>query len=249
MAIEQVIAGHYVGTYNSVGLGYTKEGYALHFTTHAEKIDQTDAYGRTLIDLIYQGADVSIVTEARLYKAGTIAPFWPWTSAFGAIYSALNPMGTRGTDLAKALVLTATSGTPAATSPATATGTLAILSPENDQTLIFSSVARSVPLKWDLLPLETSVGGFLSGAYTISNAGSGYTSVPTVSFSGGGGTGATASAIVSTSGTITGLAITGFGNGYATAPTVGFSGGGGSGAAATVSIVNAATIGTKLILS
>lgn len=150
-----MIAGHYVGTYNSVGLGYTKEGYALHFTTHAEKIDQTDAFGRTLIDLIYQGADISVVTEARLYKAGTTVPFWPWISSFGAIYSAASPMSRRGTDTASALVLTAVANTPAASSPATATGALAILSPENDQAIIFSSQARSVPLKWDLLPSES----------------------------------------------------------------------------------------------
>ncbi len=159
IAIEQIIAGHYTGTYNAVGLGYTKEGWAIHWTSHAEKIDQTDAYGRTLIELIYQGGDISIITEARVYKAGTTVPFWPWASTIGGIWSAAAPMGVRGTDVAKALVLTSVAATPAAGAPATATGSLAILSPENDQALILSSVARSVPLKWDLLPTETTGTG------------------------------------------------------------------------------------------
>lgn len=159
MAIEQVIAGHYTGTWNSIGLGYTREGYALHFMTHAEKIDQTDAYGRTLIDLIYQGGDISVVTECRIYKTGTTVPFWPWAATLGGIYSATAPMGVRGTDIAKSLVLTAVANTPAATSPATATGSLAILSPENDLSLIFNSQARSVPIRWDLLPTDSTGTG------------------------------------------------------------------------------------------
>lgn len=62
--------------------------------------------------------------------------------------------------------------------------------------------------------------------------GSGYTSAPTVAFSGGGGTGAAATAVV-TNGRVTSLTITNGGTGYTTAPTIAFTGGGGTGAAAT----------------
>ena len=69
---------------------------------------------------------------------------------------------------------------------------------------------------------------------TVTSGGSGYTSVPTVDFVGGGGSGATATATV-TGGAVTGVTVTGLGTGYTTPPTsVNFTGGGGSGAAAVV---------------
>jgi len=75
---------------------------------------------------------------------------------------------------------------------------------------------------------------------TITNQGSGYTSVPTVIFTSSTGIGATATAIRGTSGAnlnkITGITITNPGTGYQTAPPISFTGGGGTDAAATCSI-------------
>lgn len=67
----------------------------------------------------------------------------------------------------------------------------------------------------------------------ITNGGSGYTSAPTVSFSGGGGTGAAGTAVIS-GGVVTGVTITNAGSGYASRPTIAFAGGGGSNAAGEV---------------
>lgn len=67
----------------------------------------------------------------------------------------------------------------------------------------------------------------------VTNAGSGYTSAPTVTITGAGGSGATATAQVGLGGTISSVTITNAGSGYTGAVTVAFSGGGGSGAAAT----------------
>ncbi|MGH7239740.1 MAG: hypothetical protein ACREHG_06695 [Candidatus Saccharimonadales bacterium] len=74
-------------------------------------------------------------------------------------------------------------------------------------------------------------GGEVASA-TVTAGGSGYTSVPTVAFSGGAGTGAAATAVL-TSEVVTSLVITDPGSGYTSAPTIAFSGGAGSGAAAT----------------
>ena len=68
---------------------------------------------------------------------------------------------------------------------------------------------------------------------TVTSGGSGYTSAPSVSFSGGGGTGAAGTATINASGQVTGVTITAGGTGYVTAPTIVFSGGNGSGAAGT----------------
>jgi hypothetical protein len=69
-------------------------------------------------------------------------------------------------------------------------------------------------------------------AVRVTNGGTGYTTAPTVAFSGGGGTGAAATAIIS-GGKVVAIKMTNFGAGYTSAPTVAFSGGGGAGAAAT----------------
>jgi len=71
---------------------------------------------------------------------------------------------------------------------------------------------------------------------SVTAGGSGYTSVPTVSFTGGGAsTSATATATV-TAGAVSGVTITNGGQGYTSVPTVVFTGGGGTLAAATATI-------------
>lgn len=72
-------------------------------------------------------------------------------------------------------------------------------------------------------------------AITMGNGGTGYTSAPAVSFTGGGGTGATATATV-VGGVVTKVTVTNPGSGYTTAPTVVLTGGAGTGATATASV-------------
>lgn len=59
---------------------------------------------------------------------------------------------------------------------------------------------------------------------TVNSAGAGYTAAPTVAFSGGGGTGVTATAAIS-SGTVSGITITANGSGFTGTPTVTVTGG------------------------
>lgn len=69
-------------------------------------------------------------------------------------------------------------------------------------------------------------------AITVTNGGSGYTTAPTITITGGGGTGATAVATVA-AGVVTRVDLINFGTGYTSNPTIAFSGGGGTGAAVT----------------
>jgi len=71
---------------------------------------------------------------------------------------------------------------------------------------------------------------------SVTAGGTGYTSAPTVTFTGGGGSGAAATAYIA-NGAITGIVVTNVGTGFTSEPAIGFSGGGGSGAAATA-VVN-----------
>jgi hypothetical protein len=72
---------------------------------------------------------------------------------------------------------------------------------------------------------------------SVTNGGSGYTSVPTVVFTGTNTTIATGIAVLSTS--VTSIAVSGDGTLYTSAPTVVFTGGGGSGATGTAVLTGA----------
>lgn len=70
-------------------------------------------------------------------------------------------------------------------------------------------------------------------AVLMTNLGTGYTSAPAITFTGGGGSGATATAFLSGDGRVSQIVITNNGSGYTSAPAVVISGGGGTGAVAT----------------
>lgn len=55
---------------------------------------------------------------------------------------------------------------------------------------------------------------------TITDPGTGYTTAPAVTFSGGGGASAAATAIINTAGNVVAVIMTNFGTGYTSAPTV-----------------------------
>ncbi len=76
---------------------------------------------------------------------------------------------------------------------------------------------------------------------TMNDNGLGYTSAPTVTFTGGGGTGAAATAAID-GGVVVGINVTNPGSGYTSAPTVTFTGGGGTGAAATANMISTGSV-------
>lgn len=86
--------------------------------------------------------------------------------------------------------------------------------------------ANDYAFKWlppaVILSTATATATLTSGAVssvTVVSGGSGYASVPAVTFSGGAGTGAAATAVV-TGGVVTAINVTAGGSGYTSAPTV-----------------------------
>jgi hypothetical protein len=77
--------------------------------------------------------------------------------------------------------------------------------------------------------------GGVSPNIVLTNGGSGYTTVPTVTISGGSGSGATAVATIATPGVVS-VNMVANGSQYALTTTVAFAGGGGTGAAATANV-------------
>lgn len=98
-------------------------------------------------------------------------------------------------------------------------------------TVAFSSAAV-------LAAATASVSGGAVQSIAVTNNGTGYTSAPTVALTGGGGTGATATAVLgsgATAGQVVAINVTAPGTGYTSAPTVALTGGQGSGAVAAAS--------------
>jgi hypothetical protein len=76
------------------------------------------------------------------------------------------------------------------------------------------------------------------GTIAVTNGGSGYTSPPTVTFTGGGGTGASATAVLGGTGgqQVVSVTVNISGTGYTSLPTIGFTSGSGVGAAGTATM-------------
>lgn len=149
MPLATIIAGRYSGTWNSLAIGICKDdGYRLIESPKKEKVNKSDAWAQTLIQTVHQGVDWALVMTLIEYNAAAAASM---ISPWGTL-GTLGTIAVLGTDLAKSLVLTSTAGTPAAASPATFTAPLAELAPESNVEISFTSAARQLPVRLDLLP-------------------------------------------------------------------------------------------------
>jgi hypothetical protein len=159
MALDTFISGRYAHTYNSVDTGITDDdGYALEQQTVEELIDDSDAYGGTIIDWIWRGRNVTLEYTGKAYKAGSIVPYTIVSSALGILTNAANPIGRLASNLAVASVLTAVANTPAEASPASLTASKALLAPGYPVKLLFTTKLRKVPVKLQLLPYDAGSG-------------------------------------------------------------------------------------------
>jgi hypothetical protein len=161
MSITAPIAGAYTGSYAAAALGYTRSGYNLNFVTKAERLEETDIYGQSLICLVDRGMQMTIDTICKIYSTATIRALFPWVAGtFGRVYAAANPISqiAAAAGGADSLVLTVVANTPAATGagPTTLTAATILASDQNLQ-LVLSSVIREVPLRWDVF-LSDSAG-------------------------------------------------------------------------------------------
>ena len=167
MAITAPVAGAYTGTLNQNGAGalalnYTRQGFNLNFAIKAERVEESDIYGLSLIDIIFRGCQLSIDTICRVYSSVTRNALMPWTGTFGRVYDAANPIAQLASVRNDTLVLTAVAATPAATAgPATFTATGVTISPDNNLQIVLNSTLREVPLRWDVLLKDSGGTGSL----------------------------------------------------------------------------------------
>lgn len=152
MALETFIVGAYTGTWNAVALGLSESGYEISTSLKQEAIDKSDAYGDATLDYIYRGGDVMCdFTMLSSSKAASV--MWPWgANIWTMVTTTTGPIGRLASDLAQALVLTSTAGTPAAAAPATLTAAKAIIAPGFNTKMLFDSRLRKVPIRQQFLP-------------------------------------------------------------------------------------------------
>ncbi len=154
MALGLFIAGAFTGAYNSNACGITEEGYDLQWEPKQDAIEKSDVYGDMHIDSIYRGTNWFFQTEFMEVKQATNAASYPWGSAFGVA----GIIGRLASDVAAALALTATAGTPAVATPATMTATKTILAPGSNPHNQWNSRLRTTPVRLVMLPVDTGGG-------------------------------------------------------------------------------------------
>jgi hypothetical protein len=170
VALGTFIAGRYSATYDPPGavaaadVGITERGYDLSISFLKERIAPTDAYGDTVVDNIYRGANVRLSAIFDEYKAGSLNNSDAVNSVFapsGATFFGLGLIGRLDSNVAGILILTDTDSTPAATFPATLTATYSIIAENYDIRLLFAPSLRKVPVQLQILPyLDTSIKFF-----------------------------------------------------------------------------------------
>jgi autotransporter-associated beta strand protein len=99
-----------------------------------------------------------------------------------------------------------------------------------------AQIGDGVPTRPNRLAPQ-ALNGVVSVTLPTGGTGTGYTVAPIVNFSGGGGSGAAGTAVLS-GGKVVSVTLTASGQGYASAPVVSFSGGNGSGASGATAVLN-----------
>lgn len=147
-------SGPYTVTWNSNDIGLS-EGPIRHQQRAMGIPVRASLYGDTVLDYILRGAEVFVALVLKEWNANTKAALWPYGSTHGVMTEA----GVRASSLCKALVLTAVSGTPAATEgPLTRTYANAVLLPGHNLDVIFGPEERNIPLIFAVLPDNDSSG-------------------------------------------------------------------------------------------
>jgi hypothetical protein len=150
------IAGRYDGVYDELDLGILNDdGFELSMQAKAQEINDTDAYGMTLIEAIYRGQDWRIRFRAmEAAKDGLMTALLVFGATGAGMTPKLGVIGRRFTDMARALQLNATVGTPAEGNPSTFDADQTIMSPANNTAMLLTSKVREVPIELVLLPFQ-----------------------------------------------------------------------------------------------
>ncbi len=166
-ALVVPISGPYTGTWNALPIGTLSDaGYELQFTVQGQEVNETDAFGMTLVEAIYRGGNWRLRIRGLEWRTGLTGVM----QMFGLVPGGgqLNPMlndpitglinvGDRWSKYVQSLVLTAILGLPP-TTPASLTALGAGLAPQQQSSFNMTSKVRELPLELVLLPYHAVIG-------------------------------------------------------------------------------------------
>ncbi len=157
------VSGPYTAIWNSFSLGtQNDDGYSLNATWTGQEVNQSDAYGMTLVEAIWRGLNWKLrfrglewnkpgILASMQAFGSTGAPSTTFTPTLGAI-------GDRYSKFAQSLVLNSILGAYPPTIPQTLTALGAIVSPNSNAEYIMTSKVREAPFEFVLLPYSATIG-------------------------------------------------------------------------------------------
>lgn len=157
------VSGPYLGTYNGKTLGtQNDDGFQLLGSFTGQEVNQSDAYGMTLVEAIWRGVNWRLRFRGLEWnKTGILASM----QAFGStgdpsttFTPTLSNIGNRYTLFAQPLVLTSVLGAYPPTFPQTLTAINSIVAPQSNVEYIMTSKVREAPFELVLLPYQAVVG-------------------------------------------------------------------------------------------
>lgn len=161
-ALVLPISGPYTAVWNAFSLGtQNDDGYVLSGTYQGQEVNQSDAYGMTLVEAIWRGLNWRMRFRGLEFnKPGILASLQAFGST-GAPSTTFTPtlanIGDRYSKYAQPLVLTAILGNPP-TFVQTLTATNAIVAPQSNVEYLMTSKVREAPFEMVLLPYAATVG-------------------------------------------------------------------------------------------
>lgn len=170
MAMPVFATGPYRATYDASGaavgtpgqeadpaardIGIVQNVFRFSRTAKGEPISNTNLYGQTTIDSIYQGADCFVLFTIKEWKPYIRDILWPFAPAFNQ----MGEVGRMFTPLAGKLVLTPVAGTPAYVNDGKIiTFGKAILAPEHNTDIPMGPTEKTVNLVFQCFPYEVTV--------------------------------------------------------------------------------------------
>lgn len=160
-ALVVPISGPYIGSWDGFPLGtLSDDGYEMRCTVQGQEVNETDAYGQTLVEGIYRGQNWRVLLRGLEWEEGLVNAlqmFGQSAVSSGNLKPALQNIGDRWSSYCKSLVLTAILGNPP-TVPQIITALNSGLAPQFQSAFNLTSKVRELPLEMVLLPYQVTVG-------------------------------------------------------------------------------------------
>lgn len=157
------VSGPYTGTWNTFTLGtQNDDGFILLGSYTGQEVNQSDAYGMTLVEAIWRGINWRMRFRGLEWNSlGILAAMQAFGSS-GAPSTTFTPIlaniGDRYSRFGQPLILTSIIGTNPPTTPNTLTALSAIVAPQSNVEYMMTSKVREAPFEMVLLPYRATSG-------------------------------------------------------------------------------------------